>query len=120
MRQIGSRLKKDTPRRPRGHYSIDDQLTILWGISQYWTNERIGRAIGAAPTWVQTYRSRLLEDPTWIFELPILVRPTEDKYQCQLCGGTRKERVAALKHVLAHFFRNDVVEAINLRGVEIL
>ena len=120
MRPIGSRLKKAPPRRPRGHYSLDDQLTILWGISQNWTNERIGKAIGGNPRQIEKYRDQVTETPTWIFELPVLVRLTERKYECQFCGGTREEGVLALKHVLAHFFRNDVVETISLSGVEIL
>ena len=120
MRHIGSTLKKAPPRRPRGHYSVDDQLTILWGISQNWTNGRIGTAIGAAPSWVRTYRCRLMEDPTWIFDLPVVLRLAENRYRCELCGATRKARLPALKHVLAHFFQNEVVQTINLSKVKLL
>ena len=112
--EIGDRVKSRPSRSKNAHLSSEDKLLILWGISRDWTIRKTAQALPASPTTVKTYRQRIFEEPTLVFELPVLRQMSGKKQRCQLCGEERPGRVMAMRHVLAHILPYEIARDASL------
>ena len=85
--------------------SREDKVFMLWamyhGHGAFWT----ARRIGCNESTVRMHERTFKKDPGYIFHMPILVRKTQDRLYCRICGGVVfGKRTAVQRHVLSHFF----------------
>jgi len=117
MKVIGDRVKGGPPRAKFAHLDDDDKLLIIWGLSRGWSAEKIARALPASGGTVKNFKSKILDDPAVVFDLPILVQTGPKSHQCQICGQSRGSRLKGMRHVLDHVLPYEVARDTTLDGV---
>ena len=114
MEVIGDRVRNRPPRAKNAHLDDDDKLVILWGLSRGWSAGKIAKALPASISTIKNYKSRIMDDPGLVFDLPVLVQSGPRTHDCQICGGSRASRIKGMRHVLAHVFSIEVARDIPL------
>jgi len=117
LAEIGDRVKNRPPRQMHDRLDDDDKLLILHGTSRGWTVKKISLTLPASQTTVKSFRAKIFEDPTTMFDLPVIVETAPKAHQCRLCGESRRSRTKAMRHVLAHILPEEIARGIPLDGV---
>ena len=105
----------DGPRKKGTRFTVDEQLQILWGKTDGWSNRRIAGAISASKAGVREYWKRTLNDPASIFELRVLVQVAEGSYHCELCLSKCPGWREGVRHVLCHFLPVDLAMKVPMK-----
>jgi len=117
MKVIGDRVKNRPARAKFAHLDDDDKLLIIWGLSRGWSAEKIARTLPASGGTVKNYKSKILDDPAVVFELPILVQTGPKSHHCQICGQIRGSYLKGMRHVLDHVLPYEVARDTPLNEV---
>ena len=117
LAEIGDRVKHRPPRQKHDHLDTDDKLLIVFGVSRGWTIKKIALSLPASQTTVKSYRAKIFDDPTLVFDLPVLVEKGLKTYQCRLCGESRASKAKGMRHVLAHILPEEIARGVPLNTV---
>ena len=97
------------PVRTRGEsLSALEHLAVLNGIRYGLTPARIAKQHGFSKTTVQRIKNRIYQNPLSIFELRVISHSGKGMYQCVFCGEAKARLSVAQRHVLAHFFAQNI------------
>lgn len=108
-------LSEGKPRKKGARFTLDDQLNILRGKANGWSNRRIASALPASGAGVREYWKRMLNDPALIFGLPVLVEVSKNTYRCELCSGKCPGWRDGVRHLLFHLLPTDIAMQVPLK-----
>ena len=108
-------LSEGKPRKKGARFTLDDQLKILRGKANGWSNRRIAGALPASGAGVREYWKRMLNDPALIFGLPVLVEVSKNTYRCELCSEKCPGWRDGVRHLLCHLLPTDIAMQVPLK-----
>ncbi len=100
----------------RGWVTDEERRFMLWGLKERWPAAKIGRALGVNEATVRRFKRQISDDPLTVLDLGLLettgISPDDGSYRCLICGNVMRGRDRIERHLLDHFFEEDVVDGV--------